>query len=114
MSVTVLAHRCFDCARNPVSKVWRYCIANLDVLFSSWPAEEVIVWKGLKPCGLPDRKAASLHRVGVNEVMSILGNVTGDGGGRLLCNLNLEAVEVGVCFKAVPIHFYVLMNKIKI
>ena len=45
----------------------------------------------------------------MNEVMSILRDVTGDGGGGLLCNLNLEAVKVDVCFKAVPIHFNVLM-----
>lgn len=55
-----------------------HSISNLMVLLRSVALKEVVVWKGLQARRLADGKAATLHWIVVNEVMSILGNMAGN------------------------------------
>ena len=68
-----------ECVGNLFGKKGRDCIAHLDVLLGAISLEEIIVRERLDAGGLPDGKAATLLRVGMNEVVPILGDVTGYG-----------------------------------
>lgn len=76
----------------------RHGVSYLDELLGSIALEKVIVWKRLQPRGFAHGKTAALSWVGVNEVMSILGDVTGDGRGRKFPELDPETVGELACF----------------
>ncbi len=90
-------------ARNPHEVRDDYCylfrqeggdgIADLRVLLCPVPLEEVVVWEGLQTGNLSHGKAPALGWVGVNEIMSVLGDV-GDHGGRWMTS-QLDAEAVG-------------------
>ena len=54
------------------SQKWRNRIANLDVLFGAITLEEVVVWKRLQTRSLPDREAAALGGIRMNEIVAVL------------------------------------------
>lgn len=54
-------------------------ISYLVELLGTVTLEEVVVWEGLQPCSLSDCQAAALHWIVMDEVVTILGDVTGDG-----------------------------------
>ena len=64
-----------------VCKEWGNGVADLGVLAGTWTAEKVVVWEGLNTGGFAYRKTAALCWIMMNEVMSILGNMTGHRGG---------------------------------
>jgi hypothetical protein len=68
----------FQKIRDLEGQVGGDCITDLFVLFSPRAAKEIIVWKGLKTCGLPDRQASCLFRVRVNVIVSVLRDMGGD------------------------------------
>ena len=70
----------------------RHGIPDLHVLLSAIAEEDVVIRKCLKTGGFPDSQAATLDRVGVDEVVAILGDVAGNGARRLLTNLDAEPV----------------------
>ena len=63
---------------NLACQIGRYGIADLMVLLRSVPAEEIVVGERLKPCCLAHRQAATLHRIRMDEVMPVLGDVRGN------------------------------------
>ena len=70
----------------------RHGVSNLDILLCAVTEEAVIVGKGLQPSGLANSQAAALRRVGMNEIMPVLGDVAGYGRRRPIGQLDAEAV----------------------
>ena len=70
----------------------RNCVANLCVLFRAIALEEVVIRKRLKAGGISHRQAATLGRVGMDEVMPVLGDVGDNRGLWVPGNLDPEAV----------------------
>lgn len=68
-------------------------IAHLPELIPPVTLEEIVVWERLQPGSFPDSQAAALMRVGVNKIVTILGQMRGDRGGRVIPNLYPEAVS---------------------
>jgi hypothetical protein len=54
-------------------------IADLNKLLRAIALEKVIIRKSLQASSLPDCQAAALRGIGMDEVMTVLGDVTGDG-----------------------------------
>ena len=67
-------------------------IPDLYILLSAIAKEDVVIRKCLQTGGFPDSQAATLDRVGVDEVVAIFGDVAGHGARRLLSNLDAEPV----------------------
>ena len=67
-------------------------VADLHILLSAIAFEEIVVGKRLETRGFPHGQAAALLRVRVNEIMPVLGDVAGDGRGRLAPQLDTETV----------------------
>lgn len=61
--------------RDLPSKKRRHRVSDLDILLGPVAQEQVVVGEGLQPGGLAHGQAAALHRIGMNEVMSILGDM---------------------------------------
>ena len=72
------------CARNG--------IADLHILLRAATLEEIVVRKGLEAGGLSYRETSALGRVGVDEIVAVLRNVTRDRGRRAVAQLHPEAV----------------------
>ena len=53
----------------------RNCVSDLDILLGPIAEEQVVVGEGLQPSGLAHGQAPALHRIGMDEVMSILGDM---------------------------------------
>ena len=53
-------------------------LPDLAILLGPWAAEEVVIRKRLQTCCLAYGQTAALRRVGVNEVMTVLRDVSGD------------------------------------
>lgn len=70
----------------------RHGVSDLMVLLRAGSGKKVVVGKGLQARRLPNSEAATLHRVGVNEVMAILGDVGGDRGGGAATELHAKPV----------------------
>ena len=51
-------------------------------LLRSVALKKVVVWERLEAGGLPDRQAATLGRIRMNEVVAVLGDVARDRRGR--------------------------------
>ena len=66
--------------RDLVGQQRRHGVADLMELLRTVSLKEVIVRKGLKPCGFSHGQTATLRRIVVNEVVTVLGDVTGHGG----------------------------------
>ena len=71
----------------------RNSIPDLMVLLSSISLEKVVVRERLKSCGLTDGEASALRGIWVNEVMSVLGNMTCHGGAWDVIPLDSEPVN---------------------
>jgi hypothetical protein len=71
----------------------RDSVSNLNKLLSSSAFEEVIVWKGLKPCCFSHCQGPTLFRIGMNEVVTILRNMTGNGCRWVIPKLHPESVS---------------------
>lgn len=54
-------------------------VAHLDVLLRAIPEEEVVVRESLQARGFAYRKASALHRVGMYEIVPVLGDVACNG-----------------------------------
>lgn len=67
-------------------------IPDLYVLLSAIAKEDVVIRKRLQTGGFSDSQAATLDRIGVDEVVAVLGNVAGHGARRLLGHLDAEPV----------------------
>ena len=74
------------------SQIWWYGIPNLYVLLGSVSHEEIIIRERLQTCGFSYRKASTLERIWMYEVVAIFRNVAGYGRGRFLRELHTEAV----------------------
>lgn len=61
-------------------------------LLSSVSLEKIVVRERLQTGGLSDRQGAALLRIGMDEVVSILGNMAGNGSCRFFETLNPEPV----------------------
>ena len=79
-------------AGDPARQQRRYGIPDLMKLLGAVALEEVVVRKRLQPCGFADRQAAALSRIRMDEIVAVLGNVTGNGCRRPAPQLNPEAV----------------------
>ena len=67
-------------------------IANLDILLGSATAKQIIVRKCLQACGLTYCETSTLCSVVMDVIVSIFGNVTRYGCGRLIWNLYAKSV----------------------
>lgn len=67
-------------------------VADLRVLLGPVTGEEVVVLEGLETCSLTHREASALRRIGMDEVVPVLGDVSDDGGRPRTLQLNPEAV----------------------
>jgi hypothetical protein len=74
-------------------QIGRDSITNLMVLLCSATLEKVIVWKRLKPRGLPDSEAPALRWIVMDKIMTILGYVASYSGCWSVCELYSEAVR---------------------
>ena len=79
-------------SRDLPSEIGGDSVADLDVLLGSASTEEVVVWECLETCGFPDRDAPALARIGMNEIVAVLRDVTGDRAARLVAQLNSKAI----------------------
>ena len=59
-------------------------VAHLYILLCAAAVEEIIVWEGLETSHLSHGEAPTLSGIWMNEVVSVLGKVTGDCGAWLL------------------------------
>lgn len=71
----------------------RDSIAYLMILHGAWTAEEIVIREGLQPRRLAHRQGADLSRVGVDEIVSVLGDVAGHGAGGAITHLDAEAIR---------------------
>lgn len=71
-----LSHYASDLAGEP----GRNGIAYLMILLRSVSAKKVVIRERLKPCRFTHRQAAALHRVGMDKIVSVLGDVRSDRG----------------------------------
>ena len=69
-----------DDRRDLLGEPRRNCVADLCVLFRAIALEKVVIRKRLKTGGLSHRQAATLGRIGMDEVMPVLGDM-GDNRG---------------------------------
>lgn len=67
-------------------------IPDLDVLLRPIAEEQIVVGEGLKAGGFADSQAAALPRIRMDEVVSVLGDVAGNGCRGFLRQLNPESV----------------------
>lgn len=67
-------------------------IPYLNELLGAVAPENIIVRKGLESRCFAHGQAAALRRIGMDESMAIFGNVAGDGGARLIAQLDAESV----------------------
>ena len=78
--------------RDLFCKLGRNGVSDLMILCRARPREKVVVGEGLKARRLPHGKTAALHRVIMDEVVTILRDVGRDGGRNLMRELHSEAV----------------------
>jgi hypothetical protein len=71
----------------------RHGVTNLNKLLCPVALEEIIVWKCLQAGSLSDGQTAALRRIGMDEIMPVLGNMARDGCCRAIPELNPEAVR---------------------
>ncbi len=67
-------------------------VADLMILRRARPLKKIIVRERLQPRRLAHGQAAALGRIVVDEIMSVLGYVRGNGGGRTAPELDAEPV----------------------
>ena len=63
---------------NLPGKERRHCISNLHILLGPISKEEIIIREGLQASGLTHRQATALQRVGMDEVVPVLGDMACD------------------------------------
>lgn len=83
----------------PCQKWWNR-VPDLDILLGPVAEEQIVVGEGLQPGSLADGQAATLQRIRMDEVVSVLGDVAGNCRRGFLCQLNPESV---VEHTAVPV-----------
>src|SRR6185437_14114909 len=76
-------------------QIWRNGIADLNVLLSSVPFKEIVVWKCLEARSLANGQAPALRGVRMDEVVAIFRDVARDGRRRLLMELDSKAIIKG-------------------
>ena len=59
---------------NLAREEWRHRVADLNKLLCSVTLEKIVVRKCLETGGLSDRQAAALRWIGMDEVMTVLGD----------------------------------------
>ena len=91
-SPSLAAENCPDHRRNLTRDQWRHGIANLHELLCPVAQEYVVVREGLDSGCLTNCKASALARVPVDESVTVLGEMTGDGVRRILLDLYPEAI----------------------
>ena len=75
---SVLGEQAANAFRELPREVRRDRVSYLDVLLRAPPFEKVVVGERLQPSSLTDSQTATLRRVRMDEVVSVLGDVTGD------------------------------------
>lgn len=91
-NAVVMLQKVPESPRDLVREVRRDGIAHLNVLFRAAAVEEVVVRERLKAGYLPHRETAALTRIVMNEVVTILGDMTRDGGAWTFGDLHPVAV----------------------
>ena len=82
------------------SKKRRYGVSDLDILLCPVAKKQIIIGKCLQPSCFAHRQAPALDRIGVDEVMSILGDVACYCGRGCVSQLNSKSISEDA---AVPI-----------
>ena len=73
-------HELQDHSGDLASEARRDRVAYLRVLLGTVAGEEVVVLEGLETCSLTHREASALRRIGMDEVVPVLGDVRDDRG----------------------------------
>ena len=89
-----------DDLRNLVCEKRWHGIADLNILFGSIALKKIVVGKCLQARRFPDRQAATLKRVRVDEIMPVLRDMAGDRGRWLAPELNPKSVGELAAFPA--------------